>query len=185
MAKNKNEKIKLGRAFSFCCYGRSNKKLTAKQYERTRNISRECAKLNIGRKCSEETKEKMRNAASLRSTISLETKKKMSDAAKNRPKRQLSESTKEKMRNAAINRFSSLEERQKISEKRKGIKFSEEHKQKLADSAKNRSPISEETRYKLKLHAINLPKDDRGRFLAGTGNSGQFTRADQTPEEEK
>lgn len=78
--------------------------------------------------------------------ISDETKQKMSDVRKGKPK---STETKQKMRDAVIGKVHSVETKQKISDTTKGKIFSEETKQKMSDAAKNRVH-SEETKQKLR-----------------------------------
>ena len=73
---------------------------------------------------------------------SQETKKKMSESAKNKPP--ASAETRKKMREAALNR--STETRKKLSEAQKGKTASEETRKKMSESLKN---PSEETRKKM------------------------------------
>ena len=75
-----------------------------------------------------------------------ETRKKMSEAQKNRAPR--SEETRKKISEAQKNRAPySKETRKKISDAHKNI--SEETRKKMSDSAKNRAPHSKETRKKI------------------------------------
>lgn len=98
-----------------------------------------------GRKHSEETKQKMREAAIGRKH-SDESKKKMSMATRGRKR---SEETKQKMRETIKNR--SEEVKQRINEKRCGWKHSEEAKKRIGEASKNRS---EETKQKMREAAI-------------------------------
>jgi len=141
-----------------------------------------------GKKHSEETKMKMREAAlnrtdewkmKIRTAVtgykhSDQAKRNMSKAQQNRPpvseetRRKLSiantgkthsEETKKKISIAKQN--VSIETRRKISIGNKGKKYSEETKRKMRESAKNRPPVSKETRLKLgKIHKNKVVSDE-------------------------
>jgi group I intron endonuclease len=109
---------------------------------------------NLGKKMSDESREKMSNA---KKNISLETRKKMSDAKKGKPSlikgkkhsderkrknseaqkgRQQSEETRKKRSESMKGRICSSETRLKISEKLKGRETSDEFRQNCSDAQK-------------------------------------------------
>ena len=165
MAKDKDEKIKLGFAFSAFFLDENKRKLTAKQYEKIRIIAANITSLTMkGVKKSETHCESLKESWKKRkdSPKFLETKQKMSDSAKARVRNPLSEETKKKISDRLKGkkkskehieklkeRITSEETKKKISDSLKGQKLSEETKRKLSEAGKGRQ-ISEETRQKLK-----------------------------------
>lgn len=100
--------------------------------------------------CSEEKRQKLREAFSgvknpnFGKIASAETRRKISEANKNRPP--VSDETRRKLSEAGKN--PSAETRKKLSDVHKGKPLSVEHRQKLSEAAKKRLPITEETRRK-------------------------------------
>jgi hypothetical protein len=97
--------------------------------------------------CSEETKQKMSIASKNRPPMSAETKKKISDAAarKRETKPIIIKPTRVELNKAQSERMKANPNRC-----RKGAILSEEIRKKISESSKNRPPISEETRNKMK-----------------------------------
>ena len=81
-----------------------------------------------GHVCSDETRRKMSESAKNKPPASDETRRKRSEIAKN-----MSDVTKQKIRKAFV-----------------GKKLSEEHKCKMSEAWKNRPPVSDETKQKMK-----------------------------------
>lgn len=120
-----------------------------------------------GMKLSDEQKEKIKQGMSSESI-----RKKLSENAKARKhskdrKEKISQSlmgihrsdeTKERMRKAAKLRVITPEHRAKIAQNRKGKRHSAEARAKISEALRNRPPISEETRNKLRFAARNRPK---------------------------
>ena len=194
IARDEKESIKLRYAFSAFLYNQTKRNFTSRQYK---IIKEHLAIVQSNREISEETRQKMRESIKNRPPISEETKQKMVEVSKNRI---LSEEFKNNLRTMNINRKHTEKAKQnmKLAQQNRPP-ISEETRQKMRESAKNRkvkvkqseatiqrmkevkANISEETRKKMSIAAKNRIKKNG----AGTGNSGQFTRADQTPEEEK
>lgn len=123
-----------------------------------------------GRKHSEETKQKLREAAKYNRTeeyrkrlsiskqnISEETRKKLSEANSGRKH---SEESRKNMKDAAKKRMESPETREKLRQANLGKKASEETKQKISDAQKDRvyAPLSDEMKARISNTVRNLPK---------------------------
>lgn len=113
---------------------------------------------NKGKVRSEDVKRRMSEFRKGKKA-SEETKRKMSESMKKKIPGPVSEETKSKLSESHKGKTHSNETKQKMSEAKKGKAMSEETKSKLSKIAKNRPPISEETRKKMKESA-------RKKFLA-------------------
>jgi len=91
--------------------------------------------------------------------LSNETKAKMSVAKKN-----MSDETKAKMSASAIGRKHSPESIAKSSIARIGSKRSDEAKSKMSKAAKNKKPISDETRTKMKIAQKNMSDETKAKM---------------------
>ncbi len=105
-------------------------------------------KLKLNLKHTQLTKDKMSNSFKGR-IFSQEHKENLSKANKGNSRGSLSQEHKDKISQAGMDRIVSKATRKKLSDLKKGIKFSEEHKKKLSESALNRKPMSQETKDKM------------------------------------
>jgi len=121
------------------------------------------AKLKIGEAskrqiCSEETRDKIRIAMTGR-IVPIETIEKIKQTLKENPYKHTEEQLK-KMSDAAKKRIHTRESIEKGAGKNRGLKRSMEARLKMSLSAKNKPPISEETRLKISI-GNSKPRPDR------------------------
>lgn len=116
----------------------------------TKESKDKMSKTKKGKPCSQEHKQKISKTSKGR-IFSQEHKKKLSNAAKNR--KPISKETINKIRQTKIKNQTdkhSEKTKEKMRQVNLGRKHSEESKNKMREIAKNRKPISEETRQKMK-----------------------------------
>jgi hypothetical protein len=82
----------------------------------------------------------------------------------------LSESTKKKIGDSSRGRIHSAESKLKMG--RKGRKVSKETKEKMKISAKNRPPISEQTRLKMKIAKLNKRMEEKSKIKLSNSKKG-------------
>jgi hypothetical protein len=128
------------------------------------------ANIWLGKKHTEETKEKIRQ---IKLNQSDETKRKISDTKKGRP---MSEETKAKMRDRKL----SDETKQKLSEAHKGKTLSEEHKKKLRGRK-----ISDETKAKMSAAKRQMSDETKAKMSAAKRQMSDETKAKMSASQRK